>query len=460
MDVVPFVHEGLGNSSYLVGYGEGRAIVVDPDRSVERYLAAANARRWRIHAVLETHLHADFVSGARELLAHDVRLFLPAGAASRLPHHAVRPGDDITLDGLAAAAVASPGHTPEHLSYVLREASAPPALFSGGSLIVGGAARTDLIAPGQTEALTRAQFHTLRHAFSALPDATPLYPTHGGGSYCSAGGEGGRTSTLGAERASNPALAVTDEQEFVRWFPSTFPAAPDYFFRLRAFNQAGPRLRADIAMPPALSTASFAAASGSAGAGLVLDTRSVEDYSAAHIPGALHIAFRDSFGVWVGWLVPPEAPLLFVAEASSLDDVLAECLLVGYERFAGWLEGGIDAWRAAGRPIASVDLAAPAAARELVDAGSAVVDVREPDELAVGAVPGSRNLPLGRLPATLHDSAPASGGPVVVYCSRGERASTAASILERAGHDRIVNVRGGYAALQQQTTTDDLATES
>src|SRR5581483_5775083 len=204
LNVIAFVHEGLGNSSYLVDIGEGRALLVDPDRTLQRYLDAARARGWRIEAVLETHLHADFVSGAREAAAATgATLFLPRDARVRLPHEPVDGASRFALDGIAVEAVGSPGHTPEHLSYVLRAAASPPALFSGGSLIVGGAARTDLVSDEMTEALTHAQYRTLRDAFATLPDETALYPTHGAGSFCSAGTGGTRTSTLGAERATN-----------------------------------------------------------------------------------------------------------------------------------------------------------------------------------------------------------------------------------------------------------------
>lgn len=443
MNVIPFVHEGLGNSSYLVGLNDGRAVAIDPDRSAGRYLRAAEDHSWRIDMVLETHLHADFASGANELHARaGAKVFIPSGAESRLQHQPVRQGSRITLDGIELESIGSPGHTPEHLSYVLREGSRPPALFSGGALIVGGAARTDLISPDATEALTRAQFHTLKRAFASLPDETSLYPTHGGGSFCSAGSGGERTSTLGRERATNPAMSVEREDAFVRWFPSTFPAAPAYFFRMRAFNQAGPRLSSEITMPRPLPAEKFEEAARTA---LIIDTRAVEPYSAAHIPGSLHIAFRDVFPVWLGWLVSPDAWLLFVAEEESVAAVTAECLLVGYENFGGWLEGGIEAWRASGRPLSSTGFVDGRTASSLIAEGADVIDVREPDEFASGHVPGARQVPLG----TMHD-VPLDGArdePVVVYCGHGERASTAASILERAGRRNVANVRGGYAAI-------------
>jgi glyoxylase-like metal-dependent hydrolase (beta-lactamase superfamily II)/rhodanese-related sulfurtransferase len=456
MNILPFVHEGLGNSSYLVGLDDGRAIAIDPDRSVNRYLEAAEARGWRIETMFETHLHADFVTGARELLERRARLFTPEGAQSKLPHEPARAHSTIRLDGIEVEAIASPGHTPEHLSYVLRSGAQPPALFSGGSLIVGGAARTDLIAADMTEELTRALYRTLTSAFTALPDATALYPTHGGGSFCSASGNGERTSTLGAERRTNPALQIGSEEEFVRWFPSTFPAAPSYFFRMRAFNQLGPRLRREVPRPQPLSPEAFEEAMAMPGA-LVLDARSVEAYSPAHIRGSLHIPFRDSFAVWVGWLVPPDATLLLVADADSLDELVDECLLVGYERFGASLEGGIRAWSSSGRTTAAIEFIEGGVASEMIAEGAEVFDVREPDETAEGHVPGARLIPLGDL-----REAPGGdpGRPAVVYCAHGERASTGASILERAGRRSVASVRGGYEAITGQPEPAGVAPDS
>lgn len=445
MTVIPFVHEGLGNSSYLVATGDGRAALIDPDRNVSRYLRAAEERGWRIEAIFETHVHADFVTGALEA-EHDTnaRVFLPEAAGSRYPHHALQPGERVPLGPAEFEAVASPGHTPEHMSYLLRTAGGPPILFSGGSIIVGGAARTDLLAPELTDSLTRAQFHTLRDAFASLPDETLLYPTHGGGSFCSAGAGGERTSTLERERAQNPALAVDDEEEFVRWFPQTFPAAPDYFFRMRAFNQAGPRLRIEIPEPPALSPDSFERAAQQA---TVVDVRSKEEYARGHIPGSLSIAFRDVYPVWLGWLLPLASVLLFVLDGVPLERVVDESLLVGYESFAGWLEEGFAGWERAGRPVAASSLVSAEAARRTLLDGAVALDVREPSEVLGGRIRGALAVPLGVLQERARDLP--KDRPIVVYCGHGERASTAASMLERAGIRDVMNLDGGFDAWRE-----------
>jgi glyoxylase-like metal-dependent hydrolase (beta-lactamase superfamily II) len=410
---------------------------------VRRYLRAAEERGLRITSVLETHLHADFVSGAHELAAAvGAKLFVPEGEGLRLPHQGVRGSERWTLDGVEIESVASPGHTPEHMSFVLRGARGPAALFSGGSLIVGGAARTDLIAPEMTEPLTRAQFRTLKGAFAALPDETLLYPTHGGGSFCSAGGSGAsRTSTLGAERSSNPLLAFDAEDEFVRWFPTTFPSAPAYYFRMRAFNQAGPRLRRDIPAPPAVGAVEFNDMQRDA---VVIDTRSMDAYATAHIPGSISIAFRDVFAVWLGWIVPADARLLFVAGDTPVERLIDESLLVAYERFAGVLGGGLKAWEAAGLPLASSGFVDAAGARAALLEGGLALDVRENDEFAAGHVAGALHVPLGELGARLGEVP--EDRPVLLYCGHGERSATAVSLLERAGRREMINLDGGIEA--------------
>jgi hydroxyacylglutathione hydrolase len=447
--IIPFVHEGLGNSSYLVGLPDGQAFVVDPDRTVGRYLAAAEANGWHIDHVFETHLHADFVSGARELSeSAGADLWASAAANLQFTHRPLNPGQPVHVGGVEIVAIGSPGHTPEHLSFAVRTPSGPPLLFSGGSLMVGGAARTDLIAADQTETLTRLQFRTLHHAFDALPDETILYPTHGGGSFCSVGSGGDRVSTLGRERGTNPLLEIGDEEEFVRWFPSTFPAVPDYFFRMRSLNANGPRLRNEIPRPPKLAPADFDEAVQRGG--LVVDTRPQSEFMEGHVPGAVSNTFRDAFATWLGWLVQPETPLLFVTGTEPIESVLDEALLVGYERFVGVLNGGIPAWKASGRRVQSARLVSGEEAARAVADGALAIDVREKNEYLESHIPNALHLPLGSLEERLSEIPP--GRPLVTYCGHGERSATALSILRRAGFDRVMNLElgiEGWAAAGQ-----------
>lgn len=439
MNVTSFVREGLGNSSYLVDVGRGEAVLVDPDRLVDRYFAEAARKQLKIVAVLDTHVHADFVSGALEALAlTDLTLFAPREGGYRFKVEGVGDGQSLKLGSSSLRAIATPGHTPEHLSYVLEVAGAPPAIFSGGALLVGGAARTDLIDPALTESLTRAQHRSLNTAYAALPAESRVLPTHGGGSFCSAGGGTRRTSTLGEERANNPAMGIPDEEEFVRWFPTTFTSAPAYYFEMRTLNQAGAALRRDIPMPARLTPEEFLAASKSA---WVIDARPVRDYAAAHISGSVSIPFRDGFGVWVGSLVPTGARLLFVPGRSPIEALVDECQLVGYDAAVGYLDGGISAWKAAGLPVKATPLIDASNAREAASGDAVVIDVREASEFAAGHLKQARFLPVITLPGRLSEVP--RDRRVIVQCEHGLRSASAASLLERAGIEHVSIVAGG-----------------
>jgi glyoxylase-like metal-dependent hydrolase (beta-lactamase superfamily II)/rhodanese-related sulfurtransferase len=445
MNIIPFVHEGLGNSSYLVQVGQDEAVLVDPNRSVEQYLRAAEERGWRISALVETHLHADFVSGARNL-AHEAgaEIYTPAQSDVDFPHRPVKPGERFGFGSVEIETIASPGHTPEHTSYVLRVEGEAPVLFSGGSLIVGGAARTDLISPDMTEQQTHWMFNTLQTAFSSLPDETLLYPTHGSGSFCSAVPGTARTSTLREEREQNAALAMKDEDKFVTWFPTTFPAIPAYYSRMRPINKQGPTLRNEIATPAALGPEQFEAAMQNA---VVVDVRSTTAYAKAHIPGSLSNEFRDAYLVWLGWLAEENKPLLFVRDDESIDQIVEESSLVGYEKFAGWLDGGIEGWEQAGKPIASTPLIDADAAKKALLEGAAVLDVREPNEFASGHIADAISIPLGQLTARTNELP--KDRPIVAYCGHGERSASGVSILERAGFEQLLNMDGGFGAWER-----------
>lgn len=441
MNVVhQLVHEGLGNSSYVVEVAPGKAAVLDPDRTVRRYLQSAEARGLEITAILETHVHADFITGAVELAAATgATVYSPAGIDLRYSHRPLAGGDGLSLGDAALEVLPTPGHTPEHLAYVLRFPGAEPLLFSGGSVIVGGAARTDLLGPDLFQQLTRAQYHTLREAFIALPDSALVYPTHGGGSFCSAGAGAQRWSTLGEQRIMNPALGEMTEEEWLDWFPQGFPGIPAYYAHMRDMNQAGPRLRDDIAMPAPLPPRDFQRAADNA---LIVDTRHPAEYLAAHIPGSLSNPYRDVFGVWMGWLANLGTPLLFVVDHSALPAIIDECLLVGHEAFAGYLEGGLSAWEQAGLPLASATATSVEQADDLARSGAFILDVREPDEWWGGHIEDATHIPLGELPSRVGEIP--SNRPVLAYCGAGQRSASAVSILERAGVSPLFNLRGGY----------------
>jgi hydroxyacylglutathione hydrolase len=433
--IVPVVDEGLGNSAYLVDLGDGRALAVDVPRDLRAVRAAADRHGLRVAFAADTHLHADFLSGALQLAADDGAQILASAAGNRaFDHRGLADGDEVDLGGLTLRAWATPGHTAEHLAYLLLDGAQVLGVFTGGSLLVGAAARTDLSGPEQTQPLARAQYASLGRLL-ALPDATPVYPTHGAGSFCSAPPGAERTTTIGRERATNPLLAASDEDAFVKALLASLGTFPGYFLRLPEDNRRGPVI---LASAPALAplTPGQVRALQSDG-GQVIDVRPVPVYAAGHIPGSLAITLRDAFATWLGWLVPdPATPLVIVADpGQDLSEVTWQALKIGYENLAGTLAGGVPAWEAAGPPAAVTPLLTPGQ----VDP-AAIIDVRQASEYAAGHLPGARNVELGVLTS---QAASVGGRPVVTMCGHGERAATAASALERAGHTAVAVLPGG-----------------
>jgi glyoxylase-like metal-dependent hydrolase (beta-lactamase superfamily II)/rhodanese-related sulfurtransferase len=432
--VHPIIDEGLGNSSYLVEVAKGRALVVDPSRDPLPYLRAADERHLEIAWVVETHLHADFVSGARELAVAGATILAARQAGLAFPHRPLEDGEEIDLGGLTLRALATPGHTPEHLSYLLLDGQEPIAVFTGGALIPGWVARTDLIAPDQTEPLARALYRSIRERLLPLPDETPVYPTHGAGSFCSAPSAGERVTTIGRERETNPLLAADDEETFVANLLGSFGTYPTYFRRLREVNRRGPALYG--ATPPSLSAfvpdeVHRLLADGAE----LIDARPVEDFAAGHIPAALSIELRPAFATWLGWLVPEDRPLVFVLNADQdRADLVRHCLKVGYEHLAGELAGGMPAWRAAGLPESRIDVEGIAGRTD-----GAVLDVRQANEYAAGHLPGAVHVELG----TLGEGGNLPSGPLAVMCGHRERAMSGASLLERAGRRDVTVLLGG-----------------
>jgi glyoxylase-like metal-dependent hydrolase (beta-lactamase superfamily II) len=433
--LIPLVDEGLGNSAYLVDLGDGRALAVDAARDLAPLNAAADRRGLTVAYAADTHLHADFVSGAVQL-AHDTGATVLASAAGRrtFPHQGLADGDEIDLGGLVLRAVATPGHTDEHLSFLLLDGSRELGVFTGGSLIVDSAARTDLLGADRTEALARAQYRSLRH-LATLRDATAVWPTHGAGSFCSAPPGAERTSTIGGQKRTNPLLAAPDEDTFVRLLVDSLGSYPAYFARLTEVNRRGPAVLTAPPSLPGLDAGQVEALL--AGGGHVVDVRPAADYAAGHIPGAISIPLRDQFATWLGWLLPDDAPIAFVtAPGQDTGDIVRPACKIGYEHLAGRLTGGMPAWTAAGHPDARTAFVPADQAP-----GGPYIDVRQQAEYAAGHVPGALNLELGDLAARAAD-APAGA---IVACGHGERAMTAASLLQRAGRTDLTVLDGGPA---------------
>ena len=434
IEIVAFVDEGLGHSSYLVDLGDDRALVVDPPRLPDDLLAEARSRGLEIAFTADTHSHADYVSGSPELAARGATFLASQGAHLVVEHRDVAAGDEIQVrEGLVLRAIATPGHTPDHLAYLLCEEGRPTALFSGGSLMVGTVGRTDLLGPAPRDALTRQLFRALRDEILTLPDDLAVYPTHGAGSFCSAPGASERTTTIGIERATNPLLSEPDEDAFVAQLTAGFGSFPSYFSRLPEVNRLGPRLyrstppleRVDIADLDVLV----------AGGAVVVDVRPIDAFAAGHLPGALSIELRPVFASWLGWLVEPDRALVFVLDPDQdRSELVRQCLNVGYEHLAGELDGGMDAARTVGITEERIELVEPNAV------APTVIDVRQRNEFVAGHLPSAINIELGEIrdsAATIPDRR------VTVMCGHGERAMTAASILSAHGHTEVSVLAGG-----------------
>ena len=434
-DVHAIADEALANTSYLLDVGGGHAAAIDPRRDIQDHLRLADRLGLRIVASLETHLHADFVSGSRELVeATGAKVLASKDANLRFPFRPVTDGDRFELGDTTLRVIPTPGHTPEHVAYLVTEPRT--AVFSGGSLIAGGAARTDLTGSDRTRELAGAQFDSLRR-LAALPPDTALHPTHGAGSFCSTGSPARAGTTIGDEVASNPLLATLDGDEFVDRLLEGFGTYPRYFLHLREVNRR-PVLLADLSPARALSAAEAGEIVGR-GAWLI-DGRPVDAWAAEHPRGAVSISVRPDFASWLGWVIAFGEPIVLLVEDHQLEEAVRLAHRIGYDRVVGWVEGGIDGWRAAGLPTASVETLTAEQARGRAEDGARLLDVRQDSEWARSRIPGAVHLELGdviagrRLP----------GDEFITYCGHGERSATAASLLARDGV-RVANLSGGIS---------------
>ncbi|MFI0446644.1 rhodanese-like domain-containing protein [Actinomadura sp. 6N118] len=424
--LIPLVDEGLGNSAYLVDLGDGRALAVDASRDLRALRAAAQRRGLRVVFAADTHLHADFLSGALQLASGEGAQILASAAGRRtFGHQALDDGDEIDLGGLTLRALATPGHTDEHLAFLLLDGSHPLGVFSGGSLIVGSAARTDLVDQERTRELALAQYRSVRRLME-LPDETALWPTHGAGSFCAAPPGSARTSTIGAQKTTNPLLTAPDAGTFADQLIDGLGDFPPYFLRLADINRAGPAV---VASTPGLEQLNSGQVRRALADGAVLvDARPVAAFAAGHVSGALSIALRPQFATWLGWLVELGTPWMVVRDpAQDAAEIVWQALKIGHGVPIGELP--MDVWDG---ELVTFPLVQPDAV-----AGRRVVDVRQPSEYEAGHLPAAVNLPVGDLPQSA-----APEGPAVVMCGHGERAATAASLLLRDRSDVAV-MEGG-----------------
>jgi hydroxyacylglutathione hydrolase len=454
MDVDVFVTAGLGDNSFLVA-SHGEAVLVDPQRDAWRFLAAAQQKGLRVRGVLETHVHNDYVSGALEVrAATGAELLLPAGGGYDFPHRRAAEGQEFRIGALRLVAIETPGHTYEHLAWLAYEdgRDEPSLLFSGGSLLVGSAGRVDLLGLDHVDALTAAQFATVRR-LAELPDSVQVMPTHGAGSFCVAAMPSTqRTSTMGQERSANPLLSVADRAEFAAELSDDLMAYPAYYARMAPINRSGPAVLGGAPQLPAALTPQQVGDRAADGV-WVVDARDREEFAAGHLPGAVNIELNSGFGSYLGWILPFAAPIVVVLPeplAASAREVVTQLLRIGWPAPAGYLDGGMAAWTAAGLPVRAYRTADVGELCAAIDAGDQprVLDVRQELERRWGSVPGSEQIFLAELPERL--DALSRDAPWWVVCSNGHRAAIAASLLDRAEAPVVLVGGGGVGELRQR----------
>ena len=424
----------LGNASFVAFDEEnGVGVVIDPLRDIERYVHLASEHRLKLTHALDTHLHNDFVSGRRELAVE-------AGSNT----DELEAGAELTVGRMTIRAIHTPGHTPDHKAYLISEGGRARALFSGGAVMLGAIARTDLLGPHLAVHLALEALSTLQVRLRALPDEIRVFPTHGGGSFCGTGGRSGHETTLGHERKTNPFFQITEVMSFLARVLNQ-PRYPTYYRDMAAVNRGGPTL---IGMTlPTLPTLSADEVAGLKDEGAaVVDIRPGRDYDRGHIPGSYSVGIDGPVSAWVGWLVARGRPIVLVGGTDAeLRKAQRQLVRIGFDTIAGVLDGGVDAWRSSGREVSTFETVDVEDMAQWVLSAEpmTVVDARDEHEWVTGHVPGALHMYVPDVPH--HADEIPSDAPVAVHCASGYRAGIAASLLEQAGLKRIIHVNGPYS---------------
>ncbi|MFN4262068.1 MAG: MBL fold metallo-hydrolase [Thioalkalivibrionaceae bacterium] len=455
-----FVDPGLAQHSFVVGCeGTREIMVVDPRRDIDVYLGFAREKGYRIAHVMDTHIHADFASGAKELAeVSGAKLHLSGYDDGEVfevayPHNELREGDAITVGGVRIEVLHTPGHTPEHLSFLLfeeaRSKDLPIAMLTGDFLFVGSLGRPDLLGDDAKEALARQMFASVRDKLSGLPDGLEVHPGHGAGSACGKGMSGRPVSTLGYERATNSFLnPELSEDDFIKQLLEGQPDIPDFYPRNKRINSEGPRAVLDLPGANVPLAPGDVAKRAAAGEVVVIDLRDPLAFGGGHLPKALGIGLGPLFATWAGWVAPKDKPLVLIdadGDRSRIEQAVRYMVRTGVDHIEGYVEGGMQACSAAGLALETLPQLSPAAAREALDAGKInLVDARASAEFAEGHVETAINVPVqaarDRVPGLDFDA------PIAVMCGSGYRSTVAASLLKAQGYRRIQNVNGGLMA--------------
>lgn len=441
--------EGLAHSSYVIACERTRlAAVVDPRRDVDVYLDFARQNHLNLTHAIETHVHADFVSGAHELSGHGVRTVTGPGAGLEFEHAEVGDGEAVQVGGLALKMLHTPGHTPEHISVIVDDGDVTRVL-TGDTLFVGAVGRPDLLGADRARELAGDLYVSIFQKLLALADPVQVHPAHGAGSLCGTGIGREPHSTIGQERRFNPMLQHASQEAFVEAVMRDLPETPPYFAELKRLNRVGPAildLGTAVAVPPRLTPldAEHACRRGA----LLVDLRPPDEFGRGHAAGAVNIGFGPKVGYWAGWALPRNAVVVLLNDGDTrqLQEARRQLLRVGIDDVAGYVGGGFAAWAAAGLPVAQFP---QISARELHDRGPdrralTLVDVRNRDEFEHGHIDGALHVPVGALPVRMREIP--RDLPVATICEAGYRSMLAASLLARAGFAPVFNIAGGMTA--------------
>lgn len=447
MNIEQYYVDGIAHLSYLVG-GKTSCAIIDPKRDVEDYVAAAKRLGLKITHILETHLHADFVSGHIDLARRTgAKIYAPRSGGCTYDHEAVGEGDVFDIEDMRVEVLDTPGHTPDGVCYVFTDRSRgeqPAVVFTGDTLFVGDVGRPDLF-PGRGDELASQLFSNLRNKLLKLPEVCLVYPAHGAGSLCGKAMGAMRISTIGYEREFNPVLQYATEAEFKEALLAGMPEAPDHFARCSDINRRGPAPMADLPLPRPLSPGELQELAERGHT--VLDTRDYSSFGGAHVPGACNIDAAHNFSTFAGWLLPADKPIVLVAASDAQVPQLATMLRrVGLDDVVGYLEGGMNPWIVSGMPIERIPTTTIFEARRLCEEKmpATFLDVRAAGEWELSHIDGALHLPL---PDTRARHAELDReATMVLVCKSGARASTAGSILQRQGFKNLTVMAGGMTA--------------
>ena len=441
----------LAHASYLIG-SEGEAVVVDPQRDVDEYIAEASAHGFQIKYVIETHLHADFVSGHQEIAARTgAQIVFGEKAGVAFAHRAVRDGEEMRVGRVVLRFMETPGHTPEGICVLVTDTEdpqQPQKLLTGDTLFIGDVGRPDLAGgKGYTpQMMAEMMYESLHEKILKLPDEVEVYPAHGAGSMCGRNMSKETSSTIGEQRKFNYALKPMSKEDFVKMMTADLPEAPVYFPKDAEINRSGARGLSEL-QPPAALTPQQVLESRDLG-DVLLDVRSAADFGAAHVPGSMNIGLGGQFAMWAGSLIPLNAAIVVIADTGAqVDESVVRLARVGIENVKGYLDGGVESWRDAGFPVDSIEQVTVAQLKEQIANGDLqIVDVRRPAEYVNGHVPRAFNAPLASLDKSLGPLPLEKDKLTAVICAGGYRSSAAASLLEKQGFSNLLNVSGGTGA--------------